>query len=91
MGADETWPRLTHVEALEPHKLAVRYDDGVEGTVDLSDRAGSGVFAAWTKPGFFADVRPDSSGGVRWGEGIDLCGDALYEAVVDRQAGRSSS
>lgn len=82
MGVDETWPRLTHVEALEPYKIAVRYDDGVEGTVDLSDRLGSGVFAAWTKPGAFFEVRLDDFGGVCWGEDIDLCGDALYMEVV---------
>ena len=69
---------LVEVRALEPYRVWLRYDDGVEGEVDLSHLAGKGVFTAWEDHSFFADVRLGSCGSIVWGEDLDLCGDALY-------------
>ena len=69
---------LVEVRALEPYRIWLRYDDGVEGEVDLSHLAGKGVFTAWEDHSFFADVRLGSCGSIIWGEDLDLCGDALY-------------
>lgn len=66
------------VRALSGYCLWLRYSDGVEGTVNLSDLAGRGVFKAWEDRAFFETVRIDQAGAVAWGEGIDLCPDALY-------------
>src|SRR5665647_3872415 len=38
---------LTSIEALPDYRLKLRFDDGVEGVVDLSPEVGKGVFAAW--------------------------------------------
>ncbi len=72
------------VRALEPYRIWLRYDDGVEGEVDLSDVAGRGVFAAWEKPGFFSQVRIAPDGSIAWGDDFDLdiCGDALYMGIT---------
>ena len=66
------------VRALEPYRIWLRYDDGVEGELDLSHLAGDGVFAAWEDHSFFSDVRLGSCGSIVWGDDLDLCGDALY-------------
>jgi hypothetical protein len=37
----------------------IRFDDGLEGEVDLSALVGQGVFEAWTSIEFFNQVRVD--------------------------------
>ena len=70
--------RPTEVKALPNFRIWLRYDDGAEGEVDLSDLAGRGVFEAWNDPSFFDSVRLDPHGAIEWGSGIDLCPDAMY-------------
>ena len=74
--AEEVSP--TSVVPLEDYRIRLRYSDGVEGEVDLSRLAGSGVFAAWDDRAVFESARVDSHGAVVWDAGIELCGDALY-------------
>ena len=70
--------RVTKIKALPNYAIWVQYDDGVEGTVDLSHLVGRGVFAAWTDAHAFAQARIGDSGELRWGDALDLCPDALY-------------
>ena len=35
------------VRALPHHRIYIKYNDGAEGEVDLSDLVGPGVFEAW--------------------------------------------
>jgi hypothetical protein len=60
------------------YRLWLRYDDGTEGEVDLSDMVGKGVFEAWKDPAVFEDVKIGPHGQIGWGEEIDICPDALY-------------
>ena len=71
-------PRVIAVKALPKHIVWVKYDDGIEGIVDLSYLVGKGVFAAWTDASAFAQVRIGDSGELRWGDTLDLCPNALY-------------
>ena len=71
-------PRLVEVKARNNFRIWLRYDDGTEGEVDLSDVAGQGVFAAWNDTGFFNAVRLGSHGAIEWGENLDICPDAMY-------------
>ena len=70
--------KIIEVKPLQGYRLWLRYADGVEGEVDLSDLAGRGVFAAWDEREFFESVRTDESGALVWGDSLDLCPDALY-------------
>ena len=69
-------PKPVEVKPLANYLIWLRYDDGVEGEVDLSELAGRGVFAAWDEAAFFRSVRIASHGGVEWGSELDLCPDA---------------
>jgi hypothetical protein len=77
---------LYQVEAVEakPHyRLWVRFADGVEGEVDLSQLVGKGVFALWNDPKEFEKVYVDpESFTVAWPGGIDLAPDALYREIA---------
>ncbi|MFP4070132.1 MAG: DUF2442 domain-containing protein [Verrucomicrobiota bacterium] len=66
-------------------QLFVRYDDGAVGDVDLSAYVGRGVFAAWTEPGVFDQVRLTEAGHPEWPGGIDLCPDALYLQLTGKR------
>ena len=70
--------RPVEVRPLGKYRVWLRYDDGVEGQVDLADLAGRGVFRAWEDPEFFAAVRIGAHGEIAWSEDIDLCPDAIY-------------
>ena len=71
-------PRPAEVQARKNFRIWLRYDDGTQGEVDLSDLAGQGVFAAWNDVAFFNSVRLGSHGAVEWGENLDICPDAMY-------------
>ena len=71
-------PKPVEVKALSQYRIWLRYDDGVQGEVDLSDVAGRGVFQAWANPTVFAAVRLGARGAIEWQPDLDLCPDALY-------------
>jgi len=79
--------KIVEVKALQGYRLWLRYEDGVEGEVDLSDLAGRGVFAAWNEREFFESVRIDESGAPAWGDSLDLCPDALYLRLTGKTPG----
>lgn len=76
---DQDTPRLLEVRPEADHRLWLRYEDGAEGTVDLSGeiRAG-GVFAVLVEHAVFAAVELGEFGQVQWESGIDMCPNALY-------------
>jgi len=75
--------QIVGAEARRDYRLWVRFADGAEGEVDLSDLAGHGVFEAWEDPSAFQNVTIDpESHTVTWPGGMDLCPDSLYEEVT---------
>ena len=77
--------RISKVSVLPGYRLALEFDDGVAGTVDLSEAVGKGVFAIWCDPVVFEQVRIGSSGELVWGDQVDLCPDALYLKVTGKK------
>lgn len=66
------------VKALPGYRLRLRYSDGTEGEVDLSDLAGRGVFALWNQPGAFESVSIGPGRSIHWSDEVELCPDSLY-------------
>ncbi len=77
--------KIANLRVLEEYRLELEFDDGVSGTVDVSDLVGKGVFALWRDRRAFEEVRVGSSGELAWGEQIDLCPDALYLKVTGKK------
>lgn len=70
---------------LPNYRVWIRFDDGLEGEVDLSDLVGKGVFEAWESIDFFNQVRIDpKTDTLAWGEEIDLDPYVLREKVVTK-------
>ena len=74
--------RISALKPLPNYRLWIRYRDGVEGAVDLSDYVGQGVFALWNDPAAFQAVRIGDFGQPIWSDTVDLCPDALYLKVT---------
>lgn len=79
-------PRPTDVRALPNHRIWLRYDDGVEGEVDLSDLAGRGVFEPLNDVAYCATVHVGSHGAIEWSSSLDLCPDAMYLRLTRKAA-----
>lgn len=77
--------KITRVDVLQGYCLALAFDDGTTGNVDLSGLVGKGVFAHWQDSAYFARVRIGDSGELVWGETVDLCPDALYLKVTGKK------
>ena len=83
--------RIAEARALPKFKLWIKFHDGKEGTVDLSDLVGKGVFSKFKEPGFFASVFiDDESHTVVWPGGIDLAPESLYEEVTGKSPLRAT-
>jgi len=75
--------RIVAVQPLAQYRVRIRFSDGIEGEVDLSDLVGKGVFALWNNPAQFAKVSIDpQSHTLTWPGGIDICPDTLYQDVM---------
>lgn len=74
--------KIMDVAILPDYKLALTFDDGVQGVVDLSGLVGQGVFSLWQQTGMFEQVRIGPSGELAWGDQVDLCPDALCLEVT---------
>ena len=81
-GSGVPLARPVAVEARGKYRIWVKFFDGVEGEVDLSDCAGIGVFKAWDEPGCFERVHLGPGPCVAWNDQIELCPDSLYMEVT---------
>jgi hypothetical protein len=77
--------RVAHMDVLSGFRLHVRFNDGVEGTVELADflnSASAGVFAALRDEALFrqAQVR---LGAVTWPDNLDLAPDAMHREIKE--------
>lgn len=75
--------RVKAVDALDGYRLRVRFIDGLEGEVDMSEfvhAADAGVFAALADPDVFGHVYVEL-GAVTWPGEIDLAPDAMHDEI----------
>lgn len=75
--------RIIEVEARPDFRVWIRFEDGTEGVVDLSDLVGKGVFERWTEPGEFGKVYiiDEETGTIAWPGGLDVAPDRLWQDV----------
>lgn len=77
---------VVEVRPLGGHRLYVRFEDGIQGEVDLRELIRfEGVFAPLRDPARVAEVRIHPElGTVGWPGGADLDPDVLYAKVADK-------
>jgi hypothetical protein len=75
--------RIKAVSVLMPYRLAVTFNDGVTGIVDMADLIkgeAPGVFGALREPAFFAQVFL-AYGALTWPNDADLAPEVMHEAI----------
>lgn len=75
--------RLNALSALPEWQLAVTFNDGLTGIVDLSALVhgpDAGVFEALRDPAFFAQAYLDC-GAVTWPNGADIAPDTMHKEI----------
>ena len=72
------------VKALSDFRIWIRYADGEEGEVNLSHRAGQGVFGLWEDESKWKNVQSAEDGAICWSEDVELCPDATYLKLTGR-------
>jgi hypothetical protein len=74
---------IVDVKVLDGHRLRIRFQDGIEGEIDLDKLVRwEGVFEPLRDRARFAEVRVvPELGTVCWPNGADLDPDVLYSAV----------
>jgi hypothetical protein len=77
--------KIVEANALPNYRLRLRYADGAEGVVDLSNELEKEFFAGWKDPRNFAAVEIERGGrALKWPGEIDLCADALYMEITGK-------
>ncbi len=82
---EESIPVLKEIKPLKNFRLQVKYSDGAEGIVDLSEFAGKGVFALWNDTSQFEKVTIGSSGELVWNENVDMDGLGIYLRLTGKK------
>jgi hypothetical protein len=78
--------KIINCKPFENYELWIKFEDGLEGKVNLSHLVGKGVFSAWNSVDFFKSVEIDKqTDTVAWGEEIDLDPYVLYENIKKQQ------
>lgn len=75
--------RLRELSILPEWQLAVIFNDGSSGIVDVSalvNGQNAGIFGALRDPSFFAQASLDC-GAVAWPNGVDLAPDTMYKEI----------
>jgi hypothetical protein len=77
--------KILSADPLSDFRLRLRFADGTDRVVDLSDLAGVGVFQAWTEPSVFEQVQVTKFGSLTWPGELDLCPDSLYLRATGKE------
>lgn len=76
--------QLTQIKPMPNYRLWLKYADGVEGVVDLSDLVGQGVFALWNDEREFQKARAVPSA-IIWNDDVDVDAVSLYLQLTGKQ------
>lgn len=84
---------IVEVRALEGYRLHLRFEDGVEGDVDLQQSLTfDGIFAPLKDRAYFAQVRVEPEfGTIVWPNGADLDPLVLYSRITGTPIPQSSA
>lgn len=76
-------PKIETATALDGYKLALTFNDGVSGVVDLSDLKGKGVFEYWNDENNFKKFEIIWNA-LTWNENLDLDTLNLYLKIINK-------
>ncbi len=73
------------VKALENYRLHVKFADGTEGKVDLTEYRGKGIFSLWDENDFFSRVYIDKeTGAIAWSNELEMDSNNIYLKIIGK-------
>lgn len=73
---------------LDAHRVWLRFEDGLEGEVDLGRELDGEVFEPLQDPGYFARFEVD--GTLTWPNGADFAPEFLHDLVAEKRRSGAS-
>jgi hypothetical protein len=73
---------ITKISPLAGYRLAVEFEDGVTGIVELESELFGPVFTPLRDDALFSRVTLDEFGAPCWPNGVDLAPDAIYARLT---------
>jgi len=83
-AVNRIFPHLTTATALPGYRLALKFENGIEGVVDLSEWKGKGVFECWNDEENFRSFKITKRKKLEWTEAIDMDPDAFYLQIIGK-------
>ena len=77
--------KITALKVLENCRVWLRFNDGVEGEMDFSQKGRTDVFAFWNNYENFRQARIGDCGELLWNDQIDFCPDSLWLQVTGQK------
>ena len=69
--------RVEQARYLGGHRVWLRFDDGLEGEIDLADELDGEVFEPLRDPGYFGSFKVDET--LEWPNGADFAPEFLHD------------
>ena len=79
---------VTEAQHRGGHRVWLRFNDGLEGEIDLSTALRGPVFQPLKDPEYFAKFSLDDT--LTWPNGADYAPESLYDRVLDARGTRAS-
>ena len=75
--------QVTEVNYLSNYTLYIKFEDGVEGAVNLSDLVEKGVFQTLKQPSVFSTAY-STGASVAWSDDLEIDSDYLYLEITGK-------
>jgi hypothetical protein len=73
------------VYPVKPYKIWIKYEDGLQGEIDLSHLKNRGIFSDWDKESLFEKVHINYENySIAWNDDIELCTNSLYLRIKEK-------
>ncbi len=69
------------IKTLKPYKIQVKFNDGIEGIVDLSHLKDGEAFRCWQTPGIFEKAYIEGEA-IAWNDNLDIDALTLYLQIT---------
>jgi hypothetical protein len=78
-------PKPVEVSSLGKYKIKIRFSDGTEGIMELSELANKGVFKTWEENELFDKIYINKeSMAIAWNEELEICPTSVYLGTITK-------
>ena len=80
---NKNFPNIIEAKPLENYKLFLKFDDGINGEIELSNLKGKGVFDYWNDENNFKNFKIIDNI-IIWNDILDMDSNAFYLKIINK-------